>query len=182
MFDNNEGDEKLSGACSDDELRALEAHHDDAWRWALSCCRGDRELALETLHDAYLAILEGKARPRGGASFKTFLFGVIRVTALATRRRAVLRWLIFAPIEAATPVRVEPDHEIAACAREAADAMARLPPRQRSVAELTLLQGLTIGETAAVLGVSEGSVRRHYALAKSKLRAALNIEEDENAG
>ncbi|MEL6280641.1 MAG: sigma factor, partial [Pseudomonadota bacterium] len=79
-------------ARSGSQMRArLDAAHPDAWRWALSCCRGDRESAMEALHDSYLAILEGRARHSGQSSFKTFLFGVIRLTARATRRKAAFR-------------------------------------------------------------------------------------------
>jgi len=40
---------------------------------------------------SYLKILEGRARHAGGSAFKTWLFGVIRMTAREQRRRAWLR-------------------------------------------------------------------------------------------
>lgn len=162
---------------SEESLRQrLAALHAPAWRWALFCAGGDREAAQEILHDAYLAILDGRARHAGRSSFKTFLFGVVRVTARAARRRAGLRRLLFAPLAAAPERAAPPAHAAAAELREAQAAMAALPPRQRAVAVLTLLHDFTLREAAEALGVSEGSARRHYALAKAKLRAALRLE------
>ncbi|MEM1419594.1 MAG: sigma-70 family RNA polymerase sigma factor [Pseudomonadota bacterium] len=165
-------------ARSGSQMRArLDAAHPDAWRWALSCCRGDRESAMEALHDSYLAILEGRARHSGQSSFKTFLFGVIRLTARATRRKAAFRNLLTAPIETAATLGVDGGQETSATARRIDHAFIKLPQRQRAVAQLVLTHDLTVTEAAEVLGMSRGAASRHYALAKSRLRALLKIEE-----
>src|SRR3989454_9145614 len=76
------------------ELKAeLEQHHTACFGWALSCCARDRGQAEEVLQTVYLKILEGKARFRGEASLKTWLFAVIRKTAATEYRRNLLRKL-----------------------------------------------------------------------------------------
>src|SRR6185369_422527 len=78
-----------------DELRAqLEQLHASSFGWALACCRRDHSDAEEALQITYLKVLEGKARFNGSASFKTWLFAVIRKTALDQRRKHFLRGLI----------------------------------------------------------------------------------------
>src|ERR1044071_8698348 len=75
-----------------DELEVqLEREHAGAFAWALRCCPGDRDAAEDALHAAYVRILEGRARFEGRSSFRTWLFGVIRRTALEERRRSWLR-------------------------------------------------------------------------------------------
>src|SRR5713101_9591179 len=76
------------------ELKAeLEQYHAACFGWALSCCRRDRAEAEEVLQTVYLKILEGKARFRGEANLKTWLFAVIRNTAISEHRRSLLRGL-----------------------------------------------------------------------------------------
>src|SRR5215510_8571076 len=80
------------------ELKAeLERLHSASFGWALSCCRRDRTEAEEVLQTVYLKILEGKARYRGEASLKTWLFAVIRKTAATEYRRRLRRTLRLAP-------------------------------------------------------------------------------------
>src|SRR5713101_6333598 len=71
----------------------LEKLHSASFGWALSCCRRDYAEAEEVLQTVYLKIFEGKARYRGEASLKTWLFAVIRKTAATEYRRSLLRGL-----------------------------------------------------------------------------------------
>src|ERR1700728_4553276 len=83
------------------ELRAqLEQHHAVCYGWVLSCCAHAPEMAEDVLQTAYLKILQGRARYDGRAAFKTWLFGVIRLTALDERRR---RWLRLLRLDAFKP-------------------------------------------------------------------------------
>ena len=53
-------------------------------------------------------------------------------------------------------------------------AVRRLSLRQRAVVVLTYWEQMTASETARQLGISEGSVHRHLARARSKLRGVLH--------
>ena len=82
------------------ELSAIHAH---SHGWALACCRWERDMAEDVLHTTYLKVLDGKARYAGHASFRTWLFAVIRMTARETRRkkwRRNLVWQKYAPATA----------------------------------------------------------------------------------
>src|SRR5215510_1488528 len=79
----------------DSELwTALETHHSESLGWALSCCARSSIEADVVLQAVYLKVLAGKARYDGKASFKTWLFAVIRRTAADERRRQMLRRML----------------------------------------------------------------------------------------
>src|ERR1051326_5496052 len=73
----------------------LEKLHSASFGWALSCCRRDYAEAEEVLQTVYLKILEGKACYRGESSLKTWLFAVIRKTAIGEYRKKLVRNLVF---------------------------------------------------------------------------------------
>jgi len=162
------------------EARLAEIHT-ECFGWALACCRRDRPLAEEVLQVAYVKVLDGSARFDGKSSFKTFLFGVIRRTALEQRRA---RWLSTRRLTAWLTVRPEPapvqDPETSSLraerCRELKGALARLSTRQREVLHLVFAQELTIAEAATVLAISIGSARQHYERGKARLRDLLARE------
>ena len=167
-----------------DELRAqLEQLHASSFGWALACCRRDHSDAEEVLQTAYLKVLEGKARFNGSASFKTWLFAVIRKTALDQRRKHFLRSLVIlrAAEDRTAGSRVErPDEsayrsEVQAVFR---NALARLPNRQREALQLVFYHDLSLQEAAVVMGVSIGSARTHYDRGKKRLRELLEESEE----
>src|SRR6266566_2736995 len=91
------------------ELQAeLEKLHGASFGWALSCCRRDRAEAEEVLQTVYLKILEGKARYRGEANLKTWLFAVIRKTAIGEHRKSILRKLRWSDSSEAATTLVSP--------------------------------------------------------------------------
>ena len=71
--------------------RELERLHAACWGWALACCARDRDAAEETLQSAYLKIFSGQARFDGRSQLRTWVFGVIRRTALEEQRRRTVR-------------------------------------------------------------------------------------------
>ena len=162
-----------------DELRAqLEQLHASSFGWALACCRRDHSDAEEVLQIAYLKVLEGKARFNGSASFKTWLFAVIRKTALDQRRKHFLRSMIILRAEEHRTAgsRVErPDESAYRSEMQAVfrSALARLPNRQREALQLVFYHDLTLQEAAVVMGVSIGSARTHYDRGKKHLRELL---------
>src|SRR5438477_2237800 len=83
--------------------RELDQLHPAAFGWAMACCAGDRAAAEDALQASYLKILDGRARFDGRASFRTWLFSVVRHTAAELRRRAALRRLLPLAALGATP-------------------------------------------------------------------------------
>ncbi|MCP3975196.1 MAG: sigma-70 family RNA polymerase sigma factor [bacterium] len=57
---------------------------------------------------------------------------------------------------------------------EVLEAVGKLSPQQRAAVFLTYWEGLGVDEVAFRLGVREGSVKRHLARARAKLRGALD--------
>ncbi len=157
---------------------ALAEIHAEAFGWALACCHRDRFLAEEVLHVAYVKVLDGSARFDQRSSFKTFLFGVIRKTAMEQRRarwlsaRRLAQWFTVrpAPAPVANPEVISIRSERA---RALTVALTRLSGRQREVLHLVFYQDLTIAEAATVLGITTGSARQHYERGKTRLRELL---------
>ena len=162
-----------------DEIeRELERLHPLSYGWALACSGRRPAEALDVLQSTYLKVLGGRARFDGRSSFKTWLFGVIRLTAAEERRRERLRRLRLISLESAPPpadpaldagerlVHTERTERLVA-------ALARLSRRQREVLDLVFYHEMTVEEAAAVLRVSVGSARTHYERGKRRLRSLL---------
>jgi len=159
----------------------LESLHAESWGWALSCCARDRDLAEDVLQTAYLRIVSGRARFSGRSSFKTWVFGVIRMIARSERRRAWLWSSRHRRSDAALGVpdsasRADADVEDAERAERLTRALARLSDRQREVLQLAFYHDLTIEDAARVMRVSVGSARTHYDRGKKALARLLTVE------
>ena len=158
---------------------ALERHHAECVGWAMACCGFDRSEASDVLQDAYLKVLDGRASFRGEATFRTWLFGVIRRTAAEHRRsvlRRVTRFLRANGHDApSTDQEVGEAMDASATADRLRHALRQLPSRQREVLHLVFHDGMTVDAAASVLGVSVGSARTHYARGKARLRELLGI-------
>lgn len=164
------------------ELKAeLERLHTASFGWALSCCRQNRSDAEEVLQTVYLKILQGKAIYRGESKLQTWLFAVIRKTAISERRKQLLRSLTsIASPGAGSNVELESDLESdlerTEMQRRFQEALAQLPARQRETLHLVFYQDLSLSEAAEVMNVSVGSARRHYERGKKRLRETLDRE------
>lgn len=164
----------LPAGVATDLAAELNRHHAAAWAWAMACCRRDRDAAHDVLHDVYVKVLQGRAQFGGRSSFKTWLFGVIRLSALAAGRRRMLLGLLLEPIGDHPDLAAKaPAPDALAASHVLRQALSALPRRQREVAVLVFDHQLTIEEAGTVMGVSIGACRQHYARAKSRLRAAL---------
>jgi len=164
-----------------DELESeLERAHTAAFAWALRCA-GTRQEAEDALHEAYLRVLDGRARFEGRSSFRTWLFGVIRRTAAGERRRSLLRlgrlrrWFgggdaSWARQDAADELEGQEERA------KLRGTLAGLSERQQQMMHLVFYQELTVQEAADVLGIPVGTARTHYERAKARLRSALSRE------
>ena len=158
--------------------RELERLHTASWGWALACCDRDRQLAEDVLQSAYLRVLSGAARYRGGSSLKTWMFGVIRLVALEEIRRRQQRLARESTDDAIarlTDPAAGADVATESQARREAllAALSTLSPRQREVLLLVFYHDLTIDEAAAVMQISLGSARTHYERGKKALARQL---------
>lgn len=166
-----------------DELENL---HSASFGWALSCCRRDHAEAEEVLQTVYLKILQGKAKFRGESSLKTWLFAVIRKTAIGEYRKKLLRNLVFiGGLEKrhdAMPLVDAPGaaFEKSEIQKQFRAALAKLPPRQREVLHLAFYEDMSLSEAAVIMGISIGSARQHYERGKKHLREWLSETETEN--
>ena len=166
--------------------RELEKLHSASFGWALSCCRRDHAEAEEVLQTVYLKIFEGKARFRGEASLKTWLFAVIRKTAIGEYRKRLLRNLVFiggpekrddtVSVADAAPVVFEKSE----LQKQFRALLRKLPPRQREALHLVFYEDLSLSEAANVMGISIGSARQHYERGKKHLRQWLSETETES--
>lgn len=154
----------------------LERCHPDGFAWAVRCCGGNRSDAEDVLHQAYVKVLDGRARFEGRSSFKTWLFGVIRFTAREQSRAwwsQALRlggWLRERSDDSLDPAQAAAADDTHGRLREALN---RLSKRQAEVLHLVFYQDLTIQEAATVLGMPVGTARTHYERGKTRLRTLL---------
>jgi RNA polymerase sigma-70 factor (ECF subfamily) len=167
-----------------EELTALlEQHHASSFGWAMGCCRRDIAEAEDVLQIVYLKVLDGRARFNGTATFKTWLFAVIRKTAWDQRRRSILRGLTMLRAAESRTIGNREEHPDEVTYRTEIQglfkrALAKLPRRQREALELVFYHDLSLQEAATVMGVSLGSARTHYERGKKRLRQMLE-ETDE---
>ena len=157
----------------------LEKLHRASFGWALSCCRRNSLEAEDVLQSVYLKILEGKAVYRGDCKLQTWLFAVIRKTAISERRKTLVRTLTKIPAAESNIKSCEADLEISELQKRFRQALDALPGRQREALHLVFYQDLSLREAAEVMGVTIGSARQHYERGKSRLRQVLNREEFE---
>ena len=161
------------------ELKAeLETLHQASFGWALNCCSHNRAEAEEVLQTVYLKILQGKASYRGECKLQTWLFAVIRKTAITEHRKQLLRTLksIVSTHSQTGDSQPEAELERSEMQRRFQQAVARLPTRQRETMHLVFYQDLSLSEAAEVMSISIGSARRHYERGKKRLREAMDRE------
>ena len=123
--------------------------------------------AADVVADAVARVL-ATPRWRDVRDRRAYLFGSVlneaRMHHRATMRRRA-REARAAPREGVVEAEVRPD---------VLEAIARLSLRQRAVVVLTYWQDLHEQETAELLGISVGSVRRHLARAHARLRGVIH--------
>jgi RNA polymerase sigma-70 factor (ECF subfamily) len=156
----------------------LAACHGDAYAWALNCCRRNRTDAEDVLQETYLKVLDGRARFDRRSTFKTWLFGIVRLTAADQRRRRFLHDLVWSRAMTEHALRDDSpaaDAGLASAQRRGSleRALAALPRRQREVVSLVFYHEMTVEAAAEVMAIGVGSARQHYARGKARLKEAL---------
>jgi RNA polymerase sigma factor (sigma-70 family) len=135
------------------------------------------ELAEELAAETFTAAFARRATFDGRASdCKAWLYGIASNLVNMHRRREVRRLRAYArSAERTVDDCDEPLGRLDAQARgpQLADALARLPARQRDVLLLRVLAELSYEEIAAALGISTGTVRSRLHRARAAVTRAL---------
>jgi len=130
-----------------------------------------REQAEDLVQDALVATFTGKARFASLAEAEQYVRRAIVSRFMdAARKRGRERAALVR--HAARPV-VVPEPADASIADEVEDALANLPPRERACVVLRHLEDLSVRDTAALLRISEGAVKRYTADGVARLGASL---------
>jgi RNA polymerase sigma factor (sigma-70 family) len=160
----------------------LAALHPASFGWAMACCKRRSSDAEEVLQQSYEKVFSGKATYDARSTLRTWLFGVIRITALEYWRFTQLRWLRFGSSDAANGNAPEaasddasPSQRLASAqmAKACAEALILLPERQREVLHLVFYEAMAIREAAEIMQVSVGTAGQHYERGKARMRALL---------
>lgn len=145
----------------------LQTHHADAFLWATHCCHYDQEEGKEVLQQAYVKILEKKAVYKEKATFKTWLFSVIRFTAIDY----VKKKKTFESLEKVKIGIEDPPYEVATI--DYKEVLKKLPERQHQVLLLAFYHEMTLAEIATITGLHIGTIRTHYERGKQGMRNLL---------
>jgi RNA polymerase sigma factor (sigma-70 family) len=149
----------------DQDAEFLEKHADELTRFATAVV-GPSE-APDVVSEAFLHCVVSRRWPTL-SDRRAYLYRAVLNEALAnrrslTRRRQRDRHAILSEHVS----DYAPSHEVL-------DAVRRLSVRQRAVVVLTYWQDLVPASVAALLGISEGAVRRHLARARAHLKEYLD--------
>jgi RNA polymerase sigma-70 factor (ECF subfamily) len=126
---------------------------------------GDPDAAQDIAQDAYLRAFQAWDR-FDGDDVRAWLYTIALRLAFNERRRH-RRWLAAIRRLGSRPWHDPVDPDLQA-------ALQRLEPRARSALLLTIVDGYTQREVAAMLGVPEGTVASWISRARAKLRADLD--------
>ncbi|MFC8298501.1 RNA polymerase sigma factor [Micromonospora orduensis] len=140
----------------------------------------DPHLAADLTADVFLAVIESAAgyRPDRGSQIG-WLFGVARNVIGDERRRAAQRLRVTGRLAGRRDLgpddiaRIEERIDAESAARRTHRALSELPEDTRALVELVAVDGLTIAEAAAALGVSPVAARVRLHRARRVVRAML---------
>ena len=161
------------------DLRLL---HPDLLQWAVFCADFDHELAKDILQLAYLKVLDGRAVFNQQSALKTWLFSVIRLTAMESMRKkpVVLEHWDNEALDNICDVENvninEFSHETYT-RQSIATALRDLSFSQREIIYLAFYKDLSLAEIAQITNVSIGSIRTLYHRAKVRLKVLLTEAE-----
>jgi RNA polymerase sigma-70 factor (ECF subfamily) len=138
----------------------------------LSRLTSTRDLAEEALQDTFLSAWRGARGYSGEGEVSAWLWGIARrrLASAARSRRAL-------PLQSWEPAAEDPLQSVLAAeeASRVRRAVDRLPADQRAAIHSVVYQDLSIGQAAAVLGVSGGTVKSRLFRARARIRKELEL-------
>ena len=163
------------------------AHVDLVYRYAHRLC-GEAELAKDLVQETFLNAYRGLTRFRGDAKVSTWLYTIASRACLRMRRKrkgapeyelsleefiptSEGEFRLQIPVEGLTPEQALENKEL----RDALEqAINKLPKKYRMALVLRDMEGLSAGETGAVMGLSERAVKSRLHRARLFVRRELS--------
>jgi RNA polymerase sigma-70 factor (ECF subfamily) len=154
----------------------IERHKDKVYGIAFSIVR-NRAIAEDISEETFIKLYYKANTFKGRSKFTTWLYSVTSNTA-KNHLRGINKKHSEIDIEDITTLKssiAEPDKmaEASIINERINKALEKLPERQREVFVMRNLNGLSIEETAEVLGVTQGAVKANFSFAIKKLRELL---------
>ncbi|MGW4243875.1 RNA polymerase sigma factor SigM [Nocardia sp. NPDC004722] len=149
----------------------LRRHYDHLWQTALRASYGPED-AADSLQDALLSAHRGAARFRGDAEVRSWLHRIVLNACLDRIRRNKLRRTEPLPEDTANEPRCPRDDFAALETGLLVDsALFTLPAEQRTALVAVEMEGYSIADAAALLGIPEGTVKSRCARGRQRLQA-----------
>lgn len=162
-----------------DRDRVLESLYQARYRELVGLARlllDERGLAEEVVQEAFARTYEAWPRVRDHHDPLPYVRrAVVNLARGGLRRRAVARRAVISAPADASPADTE--LLLDERRREVAEAVERLPRRQRECIVLRFSTDCTVPEIAATLGISDGAVKQHLHRAATALAVALRDDE-----
>jgi RNA polymerase sigma-70 factor (ECF subfamily) len=157
----------------------IRRHYDHLWHVALRTC-ASAEDAADSLQEAMLAAHRNAAKFRGDSSVRTWLHTIVVNACLDRLRRNKVRPTVslaehgpeVEPVERRDRIADFETHHVVE------RALATLPDDQRLALIAVDVEGFSVSETAAMLGVAEGTIKSRCARARVKLAERLDFLRD----
>jgi RNA polymerase sigma-70 factor (ECF subfamily) len=137
----------------------------------------------DVIQQTWLACVEGRARFRREASFRTFVLQIARYQLYAHYRARTRRELLDPSVSSVADLNSSPSRVLARGEEERMllEALRKMPLDQQIVIELSFWEELTGPEIAEVLEIPEPTVRSRLRRATERLRNELSALADGSA-
>jgi RNA polymerase sigma factor (sigma-70 family) len=132
--------------------------------------------AQDLVQESLIAAFSGRARFGSVEQAEAYVRRAIASRAIDAGRRRTREARLRGRAGAQTPEVVQPDDRLPGA--EVVRALAALSPRERACVVLRQMEDLSVVETAAALGLSEGAVKRYTSDGLARLNAQLGSTAD----
>jgi RNA polymerase sigma-70 factor (ECF subfamily) len=156
-------------------LRALYDRH-ALWisaRLARRCA--DPDAVSDVLQDTFVAAWNGAGRFRGDGEVGAWLWGIAIHRLISRLRKRTSFRLGPALVDDSDAKEISAEERVLLRLEhvDVGSALARISPELRVVLQLTVLDGLTTGEAALLLGIPRGTVKSRLRRARATMREEL---------
>lgn len=138
-------------------------------RYARALTGGDADTADDVVQDCLEKALAKRRSWRRSGSVRFWLFRILYRCHIDSLRRRRRRDIADEDVEDVSPAAPPAQDQRIAC-NDVAEALARLPARQRETILLIALEGVSYDEAAAILDVPVGTVRSRLSRGRDALR------------